>query len=119
VSSFEQSQHTVKQSATYQLHRAFHAAQMPMPCSVGDKVLYGKYDGTAVKYDGKEHQFIRDTDILFVYDGEKMSPDSIKMIRDQILVEVSSAEAASLLSKMLDSLAALCIRHPLWRGSSN
>jgi Chaperonin 10 Kd subunit len=70
---------------------------MPMPCSVGDKVLYGKYDGTAVKYDGKEHQFIRDSDILFVYDGEKMSPDSIKMIRDQILVEVRTSGTALLL----------------------
>lgn len=54
------------------------------------QVLYGKYDGTAVDYMGVDHQFVRDQDILFVYSGERMEPDTIKMIRDQILVKVGS-----------------------------
>lgn len=61
---------------------------IPLPCSIGDKVLYGKYDGTAVSYMGKDHQFVRDDNILFVYSGEKMELDTIKMIRDEILVKV-------------------------------
>lgn len=54
------------------------------------QVLYGKFDGTAVDYMGADHQFVRDQDILFVYSGEKMQPDTIKMIRDQLLVKVSA-----------------------------
>lgn len=37
---------------------------------------------------GKDHQFVRDDNILFVYSGEKMELDTIKMIRDEILVKV-------------------------------
>lgn len=51
-------------------------------------MLYGKFDGTAADYMGADHQFVRDQDILFVYSGEKMQPDTIKMIRDQLLVKV-------------------------------
>lgn len=51
-------------------------------------MLYGKFDGTAVDYMKADHQFVRDQDILFVYSGEKMQPDTIKMIRDQLLVKV-------------------------------
>ncbi|CAM9924197.1 unnamed protein product [Ectocarpus sp. 12 AP-2014] len=59
-----------------------------MPCAVGDKVLYGEFDGTAVDYMGTDHQFVRDQDILFVYSGERMEPSTIKMIRDELLVKV-------------------------------
>lgn len=52
-------------------------------------MLYGKFDGTAVDYMGADYQFVRDQDILFVYSGERMQPDTIKMIRDQLLVKVS------------------------------
>lgn len=52
------------------------------------QVLYGKFDGTAVNYNGEDHQFLRDDNILFVYAGERMEPDTIKMIRDEILVKV-------------------------------
>ncbi|CAM9665917.1 unnamed protein product [Scytosiphon promiscuus] len=62
--------------------------KVDLPCAVGDKVLYGEYDGTAVDYMGADHQFVRDQDILFVYSGERMQPDTIKMIRDQLLVKV-------------------------------
>lgn len=53
-------------------------------------MLYGKYDGTAADYMGVDHQFVRDQDILFVYSGERMQPDTIKMIRDQLLVKVGA-----------------------------
>lgn len=52
-------------------------------------MLYGRYDGTAVRYNGVDHQFIRDENVLFVYDGERMEAGTIKMIRDQVLVKVS------------------------------
>ena len=35
---------------------------------VGDKVLFGKYNGTEVKVDGEEHLILREDDILAVFD---------------------------------------------------
>ena len=32
--------------------------------AVGDKVLYGKYSGTEIKYDGQEYLIVREDDIL-------------------------------------------------------
>lgn len=58
--------------------------------TVHQQVLYGEYDGTPVMYNGADHQFIRDDNILFVYSGERMAPETIKMISDQVLVKVGS-----------------------------
>jgi chaperonin GroES len=30
----------------------------------GDRILFGKYSGTEVKYDGKEYKILRESDIL-------------------------------------------------------
>lgn len=32
--------------------------------AVGDKILYGKYSGTEIKYDGEEYLIVREDDIL-------------------------------------------------------
>ncbi len=32
--------------------------------AVGDKVLYGKYSGTEIKYDGEDYLIVREDDIL-------------------------------------------------------
>jgi chaperonin GroES len=34
--------------------------------AVGDKVLYGKYSGTEIKYEGEEYLIVREDDILAV-----------------------------------------------------
>ena len=39
---------------------------MPLDVKVGDKVLFGKYAGTEVKFDGKEYMMMREDDILGV-----------------------------------------------------
>ena len=33
---------------------------VPNPVTEGDRVLYGKFDGTSVKYCGEDHQLIKD-----------------------------------------------------------
>jgi chaperonin GroES len=38
----------------------------PLEVKKGDKVLYGKYSGTEVKFDGQEYLIIRESDILAV-----------------------------------------------------
>lgn len=39
---------------------------MPLDVKVGDKVLFGKYAGTEVKFDGKEYMMMREDDVLGV-----------------------------------------------------
>jgi chaperonin GroES len=43
--------------------------RMAPSVAVGDKVLYGKYAGTEVKYGGEELLIIREDDILAKLDG--------------------------------------------------
>jgi chaperonin GroES len=35
-----------------------------MSVAVGDKILYGKYSGTEIKYGGEEYLIVREDDIL-------------------------------------------------------
>jgi chaperonin GroES len=37
--------------------------RIPMEVKVGDKVIYSKYAGTEVKYDGEEYLILRESDI--------------------------------------------------------
>jgi chaperonin GroES len=39
---------------------------VPMEVKVGDKVLYGKYSGTEVTYEGDEYLIMREADIFAV-----------------------------------------------------
>ena len=36
----------------------------PLTVKVGDTVLYGKYSGTELKYEGKDYMIMREADIL-------------------------------------------------------
>ncbi len=38
--------------------------KIPMEVKVGDKILYGKYSGTEVTYDGVEYLIMRESDIF-------------------------------------------------------
>ena len=38
----------------------------PMTVKVGETVLYGKYAGTELKYDGKDYLIMRESDILAI-----------------------------------------------------
>jgi chaperonin GroES len=39
---------------------------VPMEVKVGDKVLYGKYSGTEVTYEGEEYLIMREADIFAI-----------------------------------------------------
>ena len=39
---------------------------MPMTVKVGDKVVYSKYAGTEVKYDGQDYIVVKESDILAI-----------------------------------------------------
>ena len=71
---------------------------LPMPVSVGEKVMYGKYDGTSVKYCGEDHQLIRDDDILMAWDADTtLTVESARPVRDRVLMkpELAVEETAS------------------------
>jgi chaperonin GroES len=38
----------------------------PMELKAGDEVLYGKYAGTEINYDGKDYMMMRQSDILAI-----------------------------------------------------
>lgn len=46
---------------------------MTMAVEVGDNVIYGKYDGTEMKYNDLNYQLIKDDDILLKYKGNKFA----------------------------------------------
>ncbi len=38
----------------------------PMTVKVGDKILYGKYAGTELKYNGSDYMIMKESDILAI-----------------------------------------------------
>lgn len=42
--------------------------RVPMEVKIGDRVIYSKYAGTEVKYDGQEYLILRESDIQAVID---------------------------------------------------
>jgi chaperonin GroES len=63
-----------------------------MPVVPGEGVVYGKYDGTEVDYDGERHTLIRDDDILVKFTGGELTLDSVEVVRDAVLVSVNTKE---------------------------
>ena len=43
--------------------------RVPLDVNIGDKVLYSKYGGTEVKYNGEEYLVLSARDVLAVIDG--------------------------------------------------
>jgi len=63
----------------------------PMPVIPGDGVVYGKYDGTEIDYDGAKHTLIRDDDVLVKFD-ETLSMDTVDVTSDNVLVRCDASE---------------------------
>ncbi|MGD9250751.1 MAG: co-chaperone GroES [Desulfobacterales bacterium] len=42
--------------------------RIPLEVKAGNRILFGKYAGTEIKIDGEEHIFMREDDILAVFD---------------------------------------------------
>jgi len=61
-----------------------------MPASEGEKVIYAKFTGTQIKYNGVPHVLIQDSAIIVKYTGEKLNLETAKMIRDSVLVKVDN-----------------------------
>lgn len=66
----------------------FTAVRITNPIQAGISVLYGKFDGRPVTYNGEECQVIRDDDVLLMYEGLTMKLDNVVPVRDYVLIEV-------------------------------
>jgi chaperonin GroES len=64
----------------------------PMPVVAGEGVVYGKYDGTEIDYEGGRHTLIRDDDILVKFSGGELTLDSADVVCDNVLVKVDLKE---------------------------
>lgn len=68
----------------------------PMPVSPGERVIYGKYDGTEIDYEGEKHALIRDEDILVKWsDGDTVTPENAEVVGDNVLVKVTDSKEES------------------------
>jgi len=67
-------------------------AVVKMPVVPGDGVVFGKYDGTELEYNGEKHTLIRDDDILVKFTGSELTLDSVDVTSDNILVYVETKE---------------------------
>mmetsp|Transcript_14813 Transcript_14813/g.35644 ORF Transcript_14813/g.35644 Transcript_14813/m.35644 type:complete len:244 (-) Transcript_14813:235-966(-) len=64
----------------------------PMPVVAGDGVVYGKYDGTEIDYEGDKHTLIRDDDVLVKFSGDELTLETADVVSDNILVKVEDNE---------------------------
>lgn len=75
-----------------------------MPVEPGNGVVYGKYDGTEIDYDGNKHTLIRDDDILVKFSGD-LTLESAEVVSDNVLVKVDASEEATTSGLIIASTA--------------
>lgn len=66
--------------------------EMDVSVKPGDRVLYGKYDGTELKYNGANHQLIKDDDVLLKFSGDALTLSNVEPVKDQVLVRLLPKE---------------------------
>jgi chaperonin GroES len=61
---------------------------IPMAVKTGDVVMFGKFGGTKVKYDGEAHLIVTQDDVLCLLDGGVNAASAVRPVHDRILVKV-------------------------------
>ena len=69
--------------------------QLDCAVSAGDSVIYGKYDGTEMKYNDANHQLIKDDDVLLKYKGNYLLYDNCEPVKDQVIIRLQSKETTN------------------------
>lgn len=59
----------------------------PMNVNQGDTVMYGKYGGQDVKFDGEKHAIVTQDDILCKLEDGSFEASSVKPVMDYVLVK--------------------------------
>ena len=66
--------------------------QLNIAVNVGDGVIYGKYDGSELRYNDVDHQLIKDDDVLLKYEGSAATLENVQCVKDQVLVKLPPKE---------------------------
>lgn len=69
------------------------------PIKEGVSVLYGKFDGRSVNYNGEDCQMIRDDDVLLYYTGVTMKMDTVTPVRDYVLIKLDQKYGDAMTTK--------------------
>lgn len=62
--------------------------KIPMRIEKGDTILYGKYGGTTMTYDGEKHVVINQDDVLCKFTGGNLTVDACQPVFDRVLVKL-------------------------------
>ena len=73
-------------------HHSETGFKFDMEVNCGDKVMYGKFDGTELRYNDVDRQLLKDDDVLLVYSGDECTVNNAKTIKDNILVKLPKIE---------------------------
>lgn len=69
--------------------------QLDIAVKAGLNVIYGKYDGTELKYNDDNHQLIKDDDVLLTYTGKDATFATVECVKDQVLIKLPPKEEAN------------------------
>lgn len=72
------------------------ALQLECAIKAGECVIYGKYDGTELKYNDVNHQMIKDDDVLLKFSGGEPTLAAVECVKDQVMIRLPPKEAANL-----------------------
>ena len=73
------------------------AVQLDIAVQPGVNVIYGKYDGSELKYNDVAHQLIKDDDVLLTYPvGVEATVANVNCVKDQVLIRLPAKETANL-----------------------
>lgn len=84
------------------------------PIREGVSVLYGKFDGRPMEYNGEECQMIRDDDVLLYYSGVTIKLDAVIPVRDYVLIECDEEKG----DKSLQTSSGVMIAQQVMKGNN-
>uniref|UniRef100_A0A7R9UAA2 20 kDa chaperonin, chloroplastic n=1 Tax=Pinguiococcus pyrenoidosus TaxID=172671 RepID=A0A7R9UAA2_9STRA len=65
---------------------------MPVSVKAGERVMYGEYMGTKIKYNEEDHVLVREDEVLLRYTGDIIKKDTVEPVGDKVLVEMTKEE---------------------------
>jgi chaperonin GroES len=71
------------------------ALQLECAVKQGECVIYGKYDGTELKYNDANHQMIKDDDVLLKFTGKEPTLATVECVKDQVMIRLPPKETAN------------------------
>ena len=66
----------------------YTGVRIPNAVEVDENVLYGRFDGTTINYDGDDVRVIRDDDVILIYEGDEIAEGRFRMAKDYVLLKL-------------------------------